>query len=117
MGIGFLESVYQKALFIALREKGLEVASEFPIVVRFRGQEVGHFFADLVVERKVILELKAVRAIEAAYEAQTMNYLRATDIEVGLLLNFGTRPQVRRFVFDNPRKISVNQCSSVAIRV
>ena len=114
LGFGFLESVYQKAMIIALKQTGFEAIAEAPIRVSFRGHEVGSFYADLLVEKRVILELKAARAIESAHEAQILNYLRASDVEVGLLLNFGPRPQVRRLIFDNLRKISVHQCSSVA---
>lgn len=116
LGYGFLESVYQKSMAIALREKNLHVVSEEPILVRFRGQEVGHFFADIVVDHKLIVELKAARTIEPAHEAQVLNYLRASTIEVGLLLNFGPRPQFRRFRFDNQRKIRVNPRLSVATK-
>jgi|SRR6185369_895207 GxxExxY protein len=116
LGFGFLEIVYHRAMVIALRDKGLHAEVEFPIVVTFREQNVGQFFADIVIEGLVIVELKALRAIEPAHEAQILNYLRASEIEVGLLLNFGPRPQFRRFLFDNPRKICVNQCSSVAAK-
>ncbi len=75
-----------------------------PMTVWFRGQAVGEFVPDLVVNALVILELKAVREIDSAHEAQTLNYLRASDIEVGLLLNFGPKPQVKRYAFDNERK-------------
>jgi GxxExxY protein len=104
LGHGFLESVYHNAMVLALRQAGLMVESKVPVPVWFRGQQVGAFEVDILVERKVLLELKAVRALESAHEAQTLNYLRATPIEVGLLLNFGPKPQVRRFAFSNTRK-------------
>ena len=88
LGAGFLESVYQKSLLLALRQKGLSAVSQHPITVRFRGQSVGDFFADLLVEDKVIVELKAVKAITPEHQAQVINYLNATGIEVGLLINF-----------------------------
>jgi GxxExxY protein len=89
LGAGFLESVYQNALQIALRQKGLKVEAQKPIAVMFRGENVGQFFADLLVDDKVIVELKAVRSILPEHQAQVINYLKATGIEVGLLVNFG----------------------------
>ncbi len=80
------------------------VDHQYPVQVWFRGRKVGDFKADLLVEGLVLLELKAARSIEAVHEAQVMNYLRATDIEVGLLLNFGLEPQFRRLAYDNDRK-------------
>ena len=89
LGVGFLESVYEKALLVALRQKNLAVTSQQPIKVMFRNQCVGEFFADLFVEEKVIVELKAVKALAPEHQAQIINYLKATGIEVGLLINFG----------------------------
>ena len=89
LGAGFLESVYQQALLIVLAQKGLHARSQAPISVIFRGQSVGEFYADILVEDKVIVELKAVSALTPAHQAQVINYLKATGIEVGLLVNFG----------------------------
>lgn len=89
LGAGFLESVYEQALLLALRQKGLSVLAQTPIQVMFRGACVGNFYADLLVEDKVIVELKAVRALGPEHQAQLINYLNATGIEVGLLINFG----------------------------
>ena len=98
LGAGFLESVYEKALFLVLRQKGLSAVAQHPIKVKFRGETVGEFFADLLVENKVVVELKAVKAIAPEHQAQVINYLNATGIEVGLLINFGTpRLEYRRF--------------------
>ena len=98
LGAGFLESVYDKSLLLALRQKGLSAVSQHPITVRFRGQSVGDFFADLLVENKVIVELKAVKAITPEHQAQAINYLNATGIEVGLLINFGNQKlEYKRF--------------------
>jgi GxxExxY protein len=105
LGHGFLESVYEKAMLIALREAGLNVQYKHPIEVSFRGQNVGHFEADLLIEGVVLLELKAARAIDPAHEAQLLNYLRATPIEVGLLLNFGPKPEFKRLAFAKERKV------------
>ena len=104
LGYGFLESVYQKAFALMLTERGLSYQQQSPIRVSFHGVDMGEFLADLLVESAVLIELKAVRALEQAHERQLLNYLRATDIEVGLLFNFGPRPQFRRLAFDNENK-------------
>ena len=104
LGHGFLESVYQRSLEISLRQVGLNVCSPVWIPVWFRGHQVGRFEGDMLVEKTVLLELKAVRTLDRSHEAQLLNYLRATEIEVGLLLNFGVRPEFKRLLFDNPRK-------------
>ena len=90
LGAGFLESVYEKALVIALRQKGLDAECQVPLQVMFRGEIVGDFYADILVNGKLILELKTVKAILPEHQAQLINYLKATGIEVGLLINFGT---------------------------
>lgn len=105
LGHGFLESVYQKSFGLALQAAGLEACWPIAIPVSFRGQQVGHFEADMLVEKCILLELKAMRALERSHEAQLRNYLRATDIEVGLLFNFGLRPEFRRLLFSNPGKV------------
>jgi len=98
LGCGFLESVYQKALLIVLRDKGLKAESQFPLKVVFRGQVVGEFFPDVVVEDKVLLELKAVKVLAPEHLAQIINYLKATGIDVGFLVNFGNpKLEYRRF--------------------
>jgi GxxExxY protein len=104
LGHGFLESVYHRSLVLALGLRGLEVCSRVPIPVWFRGQQVGHFEADILVDNCVLLELKAARTLNSSHHAQLMNYLKATEIEVGLLLNFGERPEFKRVVFDNLKK-------------
>ena len=105
MGHGFLESVYHRSLVLALQTVGLNVSSKITIPVWFRGTQVGHFEADVLVENCVLLELKAVHALDSSHQAQLLNYLKATDIEVGLLLNFGEKPEFKRVIFDNLRKI------------
>lgn len=98
LGTGFLESVYEKALLLAIRQKGLTAYAQQPIHVMFRGENVGDFFADIFVEEKVIVELKAVKTLLPDHEAQVINYLNATGIEVGLLINFGVpRIEIKRF--------------------
>jgi GxxExxY protein len=104
LGHGFLESVYENSLAFALRSKGFEVHQQIAIPVWFRGQQVGDFDADLMVNRLIILELKSVRITDPAQLAQLLNYLKATQLEVGLLLNFGPKPEFKRVVFGNDRK-------------
>ena len=106
LGFGFLESVYHNAMLIALADLGLVAESEVKLLVHFRGHVVGEFDADIFVEREVILELKAVDDFSPAHEAQTLNYLRASDLEVGLLLNFGPKPRIKRLAYANVRKRS-----------
>lgn len=104
LGAGFLESVYQKSLALALESAGLTVCSRMDIPVWFRGHQVGHFEGDLLIENCILLELKAARALDSSHHAQLLNYLRATDIEVGLLLNFGPKPEFKRLAYDNSKK-------------
>lgn len=108
LGYGFLERVYENALMIELRSRGLEPEQQKPITVYYRGEPVGEYFADIVVANMVIVELKAIQELGKAHEAQLLNYLKATTIEVGLLLNFGPKPEVRRKLYDNERKGSLN---------
>ena len=104
LGHGFLESVYRKAFELALSAKGFKVCRKVEIPVWFRGEKIGDFEADVLVENFLLLELKGVRTLDRAHEAQLLNYLRATDVEVGLLFNFGVKPEFRRLAFDNSRK-------------
>ena len=115
MGYGFLESVYEECMALALSEAGVHIARQVALPVYFRGRKVGDFRADIIVDELILLELKSARSLESAHEAQLLHYLRSTEIEIGLLLNFGHRPQFRRLLFDNERKqIRVNPCESVA---
>jgi len=104
LGHGFLESVYREALACELASKGLRVEREKTVQVQFRNQIVGIFRTDLVVQDAVIVELKCARTIDKMHEAQLLNYLKATDYEVGLLLNFGYRPQFRRMFMSSFEK-------------
>ena len=106
LGYGFLEKVYHNAIFFALESEGLKVLREAPINVYFENHQVGEYYADLMIEDKVIVELKTVDFIRPEHEAQLLNYLRATHCEVGLLLNFGKKPEFKRLAYDNSRKIS-----------
>jgi GxxExxY protein len=115
LGHGFLESIYEKALLMVLTDAGFAVCQQKPIPVHFHGKTIGNFFADLVVENEIVLELKAARSLDKAHEAQLLHYLRATEMEVGLLLNFGERPQFKRLLYENNRKrIRGNPCESAA---
>ncbi len=98
LGGGFLESVYHNAMEIALQDLGISSERERAIEVRFRGRIVGEFRADFLVEQCVIVELKACKEIDNTHIAQTINYLKATGVEVGLLLNFGPKPEFKRLV-------------------
>ncbi len=104
LGFGFLEKVYENALIIELCERGLICASQQPVQVHYTGYPVGDYFADIVVENSVILELKAVEKLAPEHELQLINYLKATDKEVGLLLNFGKKPEFKRKVYSTDRK-------------
>jgi GxxExxY protein len=104
LGYGFLEKVYENAMMIEFARAGLPATAQSPISVIYDGNVIGEYFADILVDDKVILELKAAKSLGPENEAQLLNYLKATDKEVGLLLNFGPRPEIKRKVFDNSRK-------------
>jgi len=99
LGYGFLEKVYENAMLIELDKIGIEARSQVPVKVLYEGKEVGNYYADLLVEKMVIVELKSSEDLCEEHEAQLLNYLRATDVEVGLLLNFGKKPTFKRKVF------------------
>jgi GxxExxY protein len=121
LGYGFLESVYQGAMCVALEEAGLTVETEVPISVYFHGRIVGIFRADLVVNGAVLLELKSLEALVRQHESQALHYLRSTELEVALLMNFGPVPKFKRFVLDNRNKklktAKIESVPSVSIRV
>jgi GxxExxY protein len=108
LGHGFLEKVYENALAVKLRQLGHDVRQQEPIHVHFAGQVVGDYYADLVLDDLVIVELKAVKSLGKNHEAQLMNYLKATRYEVGLLFNFGTEPRFVRKILDNKLKGSLD---------
>ncbi|MBP9694893.1 MAG: GxxExxY protein [Candidatus Magasanikbacteria bacterium] len=101
LGYGFLEKVYENAMAIELQHLGLNNRRQVPVQVEYLGVRVGDYFADIIVENKVILELKAAESLCEEHEAQLLNYLRATEIEYGLLLNFGKTPQFKRKIWTN----------------
>ncbi|MBU2542455.1 GxxExxY protein [Patescibacteria group bacterium] len=104
LGYGFLEKVYENALVLELKRMGIKGRRQAPIKVYDLGENVGEYFADIIVEDKIILELKAVDVLCEEHEAQLLNYLRATSIEVGLLFNFGKVAQFKRKIFQNKYK-------------
>ncbi len=104
LGYGFLEKVYENAMMIEFKRIGIPVVSQFAIKVVYESEVIGEYFADILVDNKVIVEIKAAKSLAVENEAQLLNYLKATDIEVGLLLNFGPKPDFKRKVFDNIRK-------------
>ena len=106
LGHGFLESVCQTAMVMALRQSGLSVEQSVHYEVWFRGVAIGTFVADIVVNGQVIIEVKSGSALHPWHEAQLLNYLRVSSLEVGLLMNFGPKPEYRRRVFSNDRKSS-----------
>lgn len=104
LGFGFVEKVYENALLMELRAMGLFCIKQKPVKVYYNTQIIGEFFADIVVNDSIILELKASENLEEEHEFQLVNYLKATEMEVGLLLNFGRSPEFKREVFTNDRK-------------
>jgi GxxExxY protein len=108
LGYGFLEKVYHNALLIELQNEELKVESQKPIKVSYQGDVVGEYYADIIVEDVVILELKATETVTEAHEFQLINYLKATEIEVGLLLNFGKKPEIRRKIFTNKKSVNIS---------
>ena len=104
LGYGFLEKVYENAMMIEFKRDDVSAVFQYPIKVFYEGEVVGEYFTDILVDDKIIVEIKAVRSIAIENEAQLLNYLKATDKEVGLLLNFGPKPEIKRKVFDNYRK-------------
>jgi len=104
LGYGFLEKVYENAMMIEFKREGIPAVFQSPIRVFYEGEAIGEYYAGILVDNKVIVEIKAAKQLVEENEAQLLNYLKATDIEVGLLLNFGPKPEVKRKAFDNTRK-------------
>ncbi len=104
LGYGFLEKVYENAMMIEFKKECILALPQSAIKVFYSDEIVGEYFADIIVDNKVIVEIKAAKNLAVENEAQLLNYLKATDIEVGLLLNFGSKPEIKRKVFDNIRK-------------
>ena len=109
LGYGFLEKVYENALLYELRNQGLDCEKQKPLKVYYEQIQVGEYYADIIVNECIILELKAAESIAEEHEFQLINYLKATEIEIGLLLNFGKNPEFKRKIFTNNKKISKNQ--------
>ena len=106
LGSGFLEKVYCKALCKKLTEKGLDVKYEYPIKVYFEGEIIGDYYCDILINETVIVELKAIESLSKIHEVQLVNYLKATNLEVGLLINFGEKIKIKRKVLTNHHKKS-----------
>jgi GxxExxY protein len=104
LGYGFLEKIYENAMMIEFKKENISAVSQSAIKVLYEGEIVGEYFADILISDKIILEIKAAKNIAEEYEAQLLNYLKATNIEVGLLLNYGPKPNFKRKAFDNTRK-------------
>ncbi len=104
LGHGFLEKAYENALVIELRKMDLDAVQQAPITIYYAGQVIGEYYADLLVADTVIVEIKAVQKLVEQHEAQLLNYLKATPYEVGLLLNFGPKPEFKRRIYDNEKK-------------
>ena len=104
LGHGFLEKIYENALALELRNAGLVVQQQAPIDVYYRGEVMGKYFADLLVENSIIIEIKAVEHLILEHEAQLLHYLRATNIDLGFLVNFGPKPQIKRKIFQTARR-------------
>ena len=104
LGFGFLEKVYENSLFLEFLERGLYCEKQKRIKVFFKGQKVGEYYADLIINNLVIIEIKAAESFAREHELQLVNYLKATDIEVGMLLNFGKKPEFKRKIFTNDKK-------------
>lgn len=104
LGYGFLEKVYEVSLCNELIANGFRCERQKKITVYYKGEEVGEYYADIIVDGEIILELKAAEALCEEHEFQLINYLKATEIEIGLLLNFGKKPEIRRKIFTNDRK-------------
>ena len=108
LGAGFLEKVYEKALCIELTQAGIPFQCQQPFIVSYKGEDVGHYVADIIVDGKLLIELKALSGFSREHEAQVMNYLKASGLTVGLLLNFGvTRPGIRRMVWNYDDKNNI----------
>src|SRR5688572_32490650 len=115
LGYGFLEKVYENALAASLRKNGFEVVQQMPVKVFFEGMLVGDYFADLIVNGCIIVEIKAAESLHSAHEAQLVNYLKATPIEVGLLFNFGQTPEFKRKLFTKIGRASCRERVEISV--
>ena len=106
LGYGFLEKIYENAMMIEFRKESIKAVAQVPIKVKYDNEIIGEYFADVLVDNKIIIEVKATSALIKEHEAQLLNYLKATDIEVGLLVNFGPKLEFKRKIYDNEKKTS-----------
>ncbi len=112
LGYGFLEKVYHNAFLLELDNSGFDLKSQFPVKVNYEGEQVGEYYADIVVDDCIIIENKAAEALREEHEYQLINYLKATEMEVGLLFNFGKTPSFRRKYFTNERKSNIKNLNT-----
>jgi GxxExxY protein len=108
LGYGFLEKVYQNAMYLELKSQGFKIEAQKQIKVFYKSQVVGEYYADLIIDDSIILELKACECLMDEHQAQLLNYLKATKVEIGILLNFGTTPEFKRLIYTNDRKNQIN---------
>lgn len=118
LGFGFLESVYHQAMLLELADHGLKVQSEVPLRVLFKNKPIGVFYPDIIVDDVVIIELKSVSGLTSSHKAQLLNYLKASQCEVGMLLNFGRNAEFQRLVFENhpSQEISLGERVKLSIK-
>lgn len=112
LGYGFLEKVYENAMMIEFKKEGISAVAQSPIKVFYDGITIGEYYVDILVDDKVMVELKSAKCLVQDNEAQLLNYLKATKIEVGLLFNFGPKPEIKRKAFDNSRKLNGTRISA-----
>lgn len=116
LGSGFLEKVYENALILRLKKLFLNIQSQFPIRIFFEEELIGEYIADIVVESKVIIEIKAIKKLLPIHEVQLVNYLKATKMEVGLLLNFGDKMEIKRKVYSSSFRVNHNQSEQISVK-
>ena len=113
---GFLEKVYENALILRLKKMFPNIQSQYPIKIFFEEELIGEYIADIVVESKVIIEIKAIKKLLPIHEVQLVNYLKATKMEVGLLLNFGDKMEIKRKVYSSSFRVNHNQSEQISVK-
>ncbi len=116
LGSGFLEKVYENALILRLKKMFPNIQSQYPIKIFFEEELIGEYIADIVVESKVIIEIKAIKKLLPIHEVQLVNYLKATKMEVGLLLNFGDKMEIKRKVYSSSFRVNHNQSEQISVK-
>lgn len=115
LGHGFLEKVYENAMMYELELRGFKVEKQKPVNVHYKRKLVGEYFSDIIVNNKIILELKACEELNSDHECQLLNYLKATDIEVGMLFNFGKKPDFKRKIYTNDQKKEIKPINIIEV--